>query len=162
MSILPYGGKCPYDNTEVDCTDGYLGNVWFCQNGHEWLDYVDIAVPDRCEGSFKYGYQYDRYHSVCQWCGQMIEHYPFFHFYLANQMKYHEMTQPSTAALELGEWAHVSENTYLVGKECDGCLKVFEMGQIAEAVVDRFTRLGYVIHRGCWDRLVEAIEKRRV
>jgi len=162
MQDFPYGGKCPYDNTEVDCTEGgWVSQVWFCQQGHEWKNICDIVAPNRCEGTFKYGINKDLKHSICQWCGQIVEHIPFFHFDYAGLMKYHEMRQPSTHALEMGEWVHVSEHRELVGKECNGCQGPFDQGQIAEVVVDRLSHLGYVIHRGCWDRLVESIEKGR-
>lgn len=161
MQDFPYGGKCPYDDTEVDCTEGgWVGQVWFCQNGHEWKDYQDIVAPNRCEGTFKYGINQDLRHSICHWCGQIVEHIPFFYFDHAGVMKYHEMSQPSTNALEMGEWSHVSEHRELVGVECDGCHNPFEQDQIVDTVVDRLSRLGYLIHRGCWNNLVEYIERR--
>lgn len=89
-----------------------------------------------------------------------MEHIPFFYFDHAGVMKYHEMSQPSTNALEMGEWSHVSEHRELVGVECDGCHNPFEQDQIVDTVVDRLSRLGYLIHRGCWNNLVEYIERR--
>ena len=161
MQYLPYEGRCPYDNTTVDCTEeGWAGQVWFCQNGHEWKDYRDILEPDRCEGSLKYGINQDLRHSICQWCGQIVEHVPFFHFEYAGLMKFHEMIQPPTCGLEMGEWFHVSEHREMIGVECDGCYKSFEQGQIGEFVVDRLSRLGYKIHRDCWTKLVQNVERR--
>lgn len=160
MQDFPYGGKCPYDNTKVDCTEGGCASqVWFCQKGHEWEDYRDIVVPNRCEGTFKYGINKDLRHSICQWCGQIVEHIPFFHFEYAGLMKYHEMSQPSTNALEMGQWFQVSEYREIVGAECNGCHLPLEQVQIAEVVVDRLRHLEYHIHRDCWSNLVESIER---
>ncbi len=156
MLDFPYGGKCPYDNTEVDCNEG--GYVWFCQRGHEWEDYEDIFVSNRCEGTFKYGVNYDLQHSVCQWCGQIVEHIPFYCQEFAGLMDFHLLNQPSSNALEMGESFHVGEHREVIGRVCDGCHKIFSQGQIAEVVVDRLSRRGYMIHRGCWGNLVDTIE----
>ncbi len=160
MQDFSYVGRCPYDNTAVDSTEGWNGQMWFCQKGHEWQDYSDIAVQSRCEGTFKYGINQDLQHSICQWCGQIVEHIPFFHFEYAGLMKYHEMSQPSTCGLEMGEWFHVSEHREMIDVECDGCYRSFEQGQIGEVVVDRLSHLGYKIHCGCWTKLVRNIDRR--
>lgn len=158
---LPYGGKCPYDNTVVDYTFGYSDSIWYCQNGHEWGNIEDIEVGDRCEGSFRYGTKLSEYTSMCVWCGQIVEHTPFFNRANGNKLVYHLRPQTSKAVLEPGDTLYFSEAKYfgVITDMCDGCQKQLDVLEIAQIVTDRFSKRQYVIHLGCWSKLVDILER---
>lgn len=158
---LPYEGRCPYDNTPINMTFGYSDERWFCQNSHEWSRPEQIYVPDRCEGSFKYGARYNDFYSVCLWCGNKIEHHPFFNREYGERMKFHRLKQPSNFVLELGETFHFSEAKYfgVITTECNGCGNQLASYDLAQLVTDRLNKRQYVIHIGCYTRLVNQLER---
>ncbi len=159
--LLPYDGRCPYDNTFVDITYGGEYSIWYCQNGHEWNTIEAILVPDRCNGSFKYGNQYDTFCSLCLWCGQLVEHYPFFHREMGNMMKFHRLNQPQNFVLEAGETFYFSEARHFGVRavKCNGCQKDLQDIDLAQIVTDRLGKRQFVIHLGCWHRLVDTLER---